>query len=469
MNIILATDSYKLSHWKQYPQGTETIYSYFESRKGATFPYVVFFGLQPLLKGIAGVQVTTGRIEAAEQLARAHFGSDKLFNRAGWEHIARVHGGRLPLRIRAVPEGTVVPTGNVLMTVENTDPACWWLTNALESYLTHVWYPSTVATLSRHTKEIIANALRRTGDTMDALPFMLQDFGYRGATTHDAAAIGGAAHLVNFQGTDTVPALEFAVREYGADLDTLGFSVPATEHSVMTSLGEKGEYDIVDRLLDEYPSGILSVVADSYNIYNFVDAIATRFKDRILARDGVFVVRPDSTTREHPTAATEVAYLVAKLYDAFGGHVNEHGFKVIDPHVRILWGDGLTPNDIKNILGRLQAAGYGAENIACFGMGGGLLQKVNRDTQRFAFKCSAQKRGGEWYGIQKRPLDASKESKAGRLRLSLDTAGEYATEAINALEHDHLVERDVLETVFEDGSIPRLQTFEEVRRRAALD
>jgi nicotinamide phosphoribosyltransferase len=286
-NIVLATDSYKLNHWNQYPRGTEAVYSYFESREGATFPYTVFFGLQSILKDyLEGAVVTMQDVEEAQKLATYHFGDASLFNYRGWEYIVQEHGGRLPLRIKAVEEGSVIPTGNVLMSVENTDPRCFWLTNQMESLLTHVWYPSTVATLSRATKELIANFLDRTADSREGLDFMLHDFGYRGATTHEAAEIGGLGHLINFLGTDTLPAMLLGVEQYGADLASLAFSVPATEHSVMTAKGEDGEYEVVDQLLEEYPNGILSVVADSYNIYEFVQHVGTTWKDRILARDG---------------------------------------------------------------------------------------------------------------------------------------------------------------------------------------
>lgn len=467
MNIILATDSYKLTHWKQYPEGTETVYSYFESRAGAEFPYTVFFGLQHLLRQIAGRAVTHEDIDAAASLARTHFGAD-LFNRAGWEHIVDAHGGRLPLIIRAVPEGLPIPTGNVLMTVENTDPACWWLTNAMESFLTHVWYPSTVATLSRATKEIIRAALVRSGAPLDGLPFMLHDFGYRGATTHDAAAIGGAAHLVNFQGSDTLPAMELAMESYAAPLDGLASSVPATEHSVMTALGRDGELAQLDRMLDEYPTGILSVVADSYDIYSFVDTLGAEFWDRILARDGVLVVRPDSTTQRHPQPSQEINWIAESLYNAFGGERNSHGLKVIDPHVRILWGDGLDRNGISNILGALTLKGYSAENIAAFGMGGGLLQKVNRDTQRFAFKSSAQKRDGEWHGICKEPLDATKKSKAGRFEL-VRRGGILKTVTLAEAEDEPRAgEEVVMRLVFKDGEMVNTSTFGDVRARAGL-
>lgn len=461
-NLILATDSYKLNHWAQYPKGTERVYSYFETRKGATYPDTVFFGLQYLLKRyLVGSVVNYPQLEEAATLARAHFGKAGVFNYHGWSHLIKDHNGELPLRIKAVPEGTPVPTGNVMMTVENTCDQCFWLTNAVESLLTHVWYPSTVATLSRHTIERIGNKLDETAGSRDGLPFMLHDFGYRGASSHETAAIGGAAHLVNSLGTDTLPGMLTAMKYYDAKLDDLAFSVPATEHSVMTAQGKEGEMDIVDQLLDEYPEGILSVVADSYDIYDFVNALGGRFKDRILARDGVFVVRPDSVTFDHPTPEDLVAWISWRLWKDFGGTDNAKGFKVLNPKVRILWGDGIDPKGIGNILATASANRFSAENYV-FGMGGGLLQKVNRDTQRFAFKCSAQRRDGRWHDVYK--VTPSKNSKRGRLAL---VEGKDGLETVQVSDgvHGRKVD-DLLVPVFENGKILNEITFDQVRANA---
>jgi nicotinamide phosphoribosyltransferase len=439
-NIVLATDSYKLTHHAMYPEGTEFVYSYFESRKGARWDTTLWFGLQHLLQTyLEGEVVTMVDVTDAAEIAQAHFGDAGMFNLAGWTHVVEEHGGRLPLRIKAVPEGTVVPVGNVLMTVENTCPKCFWLTNFVESLLTHVWYPSTVATLSYEVKQTIVQYLDETSDSPEAVNFMLHDFGYRGATTHEAAAIGGAAHLVNFMGTDTLPAMQLLMKHYGADLASLAFSVPATEHSVMTAQGRDGEFRVLDQLIAAYPNGILSVVADSYDIYKFTEAVIAR-KDRILARNGRFVLRPDSVTGVNSTPESLTLRLVNMLWEGFGGTVNSKGFKVLNDQVRVLWGD------VSN---------------AVFGMGGGLLQKVNRDTQRFAFKSSAQYRNGVWHDVQKNPLDSSKKSKAGRLKLIRNIEGNFRTVRV---EEDGA---DLLDVVFENGELTRVQTLDEIRQQAA--
>jgi nicotinamide phosphoribosyltransferase len=416
---------------------------------------------------MVGHAVTYEDISQARTLAEAHFGNNHTFNYQGWSYIVSELGGRLPLRIKAVPEGTQVPTGNVLMTVENTDPKCFWLTNAMESLLTHVWYPSTVATLSHATVHgVIEPALAETAHDLSALPFMLHDFGDRGATSHEAAGIGGAAHLLNSLGTDTLPGMLVAMKYYGAKLDDpLALSVPATEHSVMTARGREGEFEVVDQLLDEYPTGILSVVADSYNVMEFVAQIGTTYHDRILARDGVFVVRPDSTTPDFPTPERLTVAIAEALWYHFRGTVNEKGYKVLDPNVRILWGDGIDPEGIQRILAELALHSFSAENMV-FGMGGGLLQKVNRDTQRFAFKASAIKRDGEWHDVYKQPLDESKASKKGRLALAFRESGEYVTITEGQIQSFDLLKPNVLQTVFEDGKLLVDQSFTDIRRRA---
>jgi nicotinamide phosphoribosyltransferase len=466
-NIILATDGYKQGHWRMYPPDTEGVYSYFESREGARYPYTQFFGLQYLLKRyMVGNVVQWDDISEALKVTNAYF-ADNHFNYKGWAHIMERHGGRLPLRIKAVPEGMRVPTGNVLMTVENTDPECYWLTNAVESLLTHVWHPSLVATHSHEVIDMIAGWLERTADLSDGLPFMLHDFAYRSATSHETAAIGGAAHLINSMGTDTIPAMLYAMEYYGASLDGLAGSVPASEHSVMTARGREGEYDVVKQLLDDHPTGILSVVADSYNIYEFVYAMGERWYGRIMERDGTFVVRPDSTTPDDPIPAQLVLWIAKCLWDNFGGTVNSKGYKVLDPHVRILWGDGVPKSGIYDILHGLATNKFSAENMV-FGMGSSLIQRdMDRDTQRNAFKASSiLRRGGQWTAIYKDPIGSNKASKPGRLKL-IHKSGTLVT-VTEPGPRGYECHRDVLETVFEDGKLVKEYTFDEVRANALI-
>lgn len=465
LNICLDTDSYKVNHWNQYLPGTEKIYSYFESRLGARFPVTVFFGLQYIIKRhLEGRRVTLTHIDEADSLLSHHFGDNTFFNKPAWKYIAEEYDGRLPVSIRAVPEGTVVPVNNVLMTVENTDSKCYWLTNYLETLLAEVWYPCTVATLSYTVKQIIKHYLTKTSDNVGGLSYMLHDFGYRGVSSYESACIGGMAHLVNFVGTDTIPAIKTAIEYYNATKD-IGASVAATEHSIMTSAGSSGESTVVKYLLEKYPKGILSVVGDSYNIENFVsEIIGKQLKEDILRREGIFVIRPDSLRHDKDKPSDQVVWIAKQLATDFGYSVNSKGYTVINPKVRILWGDGIDIDGITTILSAMEKNKFSVENIATFGMGGGLLQKINRDTQRFAFKCSAQKRNGHWRDIYKKPLDTSKASKAGRLALVLNPKTnilETRTVPYHETEHNNL-----LVEVFRDGVLRKEYDFYDIRERA---
>jgi len=456
-NITVLTDSYKIGHYDMYPEGTETVYSYFESRKGARFNETVFFGLQYLLKEyLCGQVVTKESIDKGQAIVDAHLGPN-VFNREGWEYILKEYNGHLPLEIKAVPEGTPVDVGNVLMTVENTDPKCFWLSNFSETLLTHVWSASTVATLSREVKKLCKSYLGATSDNQAGLNFMLHDFGYRGVSSVESAGFQGAGHLVNFFGTDTIAAIELLMNYYNSGV--CAFSVPATEHSIMTARGEEGEKQVFKDLLDKYPTGILSVVIDSYDYHRFIREYAEEFKDQILARDGKVVFRPDSGD-----PVKVVRNVLKNLEIVFGSTENSKGFGVLNPKVGVLWGDGIDIEGIKCILNDMLQQKWSAENIV-FGMGGGLLQKVNRDTQRFAFKSSAQKRNGEWFDIYKDPIDSSKASKKGKLALT-KRFGFYETINPDALLTN---KDDLLETVFLNGKLIKEYSLDQIRKNAELE
>ena len=452
--LVLNTDSYKTSHWLQYPPGTQTVFSYIEAR-GGSLPYTVFFGLQALLKEYFSDAITAQDVALAGEVCAAH---GVPFNHEGWMHIVQGHGGRLPLRIRAVPEGTVVPVNHVLVTVENTDPACWWLTSYVETALLRVWYPTTVATHSHATRRLIGDALERTGDPA-GLPFKLHDFGARGVSSLESALLGGMAHLVNFQGTDTMTALLGARAYYGEPM--AGFSIPAAEHSTITAWGRDGEADAYRNMLRQFgrPGALLAVVSDSYDL----DAAVTRLwggelREAVIASGAVVVIRPDSGD---PT--TVVRRTVQSLDAAFGSDVNAKGFKVLR-HVRVIQGDGITRSSIASILAALEEAGYSADNVA-FGQGGALLQQVNRDTLGFAMKASAVQVNGAWRDVFKAPVtDPAKRSKAGRLTLLAQDGG-YTTVRLDAPGAAGATE--ALRTVWEDGRLLVDDPFAAIRARAA--
>ena len=454
-NIILLSDSYKVSHSNQYPKNTEYIYSYLESR-GGEFDDVVFFGLQYFLKTyLEGKVITQEKIDEAQDYFDKHLGPNH-FNREGWQYILDKHDGRLPVSIRAIGEGAVIPTKNVLMTVENTDPKCWWLTNYLETLLVQVWYSCTTATISREMKKVIADALEKSGD-MAGLPFKLHDFGCRGVSSMESAAIGGAAHLVNFQGTDTIPALAMLRENYHSDM--AGFSIPASEHSTMTSWGREHEVDAYRNMLEQFPTGLVAVVSDSWDIDNAVKRICGReLKQEILNRDGTLVIRPDSVVPE-----VVVPRLLRLLEGEFGVSTNEKGYKVLPDQVRLIQGDGITRDSLQGIVDSVLNAGFSMDNVA-FGSGGGLLQQCNRDTLKFAFKCSNAVVNGELREVFKNPKTAAwKASKKGRLALVRDDVTGYRT-----VKKDKYIPLDLLTEVFRNGRLLEDHTLEEIRERAKL-
>lgn len=450
-NFILLTDSYKNSHDPQYPPKTTRVSSYFEPRAGAKFDRTLFFGLQYPIKRYFTKPITMEDIDEAESFFVPHMGG---FNRAKWEYIVREHQGYLPLRIRAVPEGTLVPSSNVLMTVENTDDNCFWLTNYSETLLVQTWYPSTVATQSQRMKALIARYLDSTGD-LAGLNFKLHDFGCRGVSCMEQAAVGGAAHLVNFQGTDTVPALKF-LREYYYE-HMAGNSINASEHSTITSWGEKFEVDAMRNMIQQYGDNALyACVSDSYDLIRAVGEYwGGVLKADVLAHKGTLVVRPDSGD-----AKSIVPQVIKLLYEKFGGEVNKKGYIVLNPKVRVIQGDGIDFETLDDILWHVKAAGFSTDNIA-FGSGGGLLQKLNRDTQRFAFKCSQVVVDGEERNVSKSPLtDPTKTSKAGRLEL-YEKDGHYTTSATPV---DGA--RRVMRTVYENGMLLINEPLSVIRERA---
>lgn len=462
-NIILATDSYKVSHHRQYPPGIAKVYSYLEARLGGEYRDVMFFGLQYIIKrfllgdNAQGCVVTKAKIDQAEAFFRAHFGNDALFNRAGWEHILAAHDGRLPVVIKAVPEGTIVPEGNVMMTIENTDPRCYWLVNYLETLLVQVWYGCTVGTISREMKKLIKRALAASGtDTPENLGFKLHDFGFRGVSSSESAAIGGAAHLVNFLGTDTLAACEMLMEYYGASMP--GFSIPAAEHSTITSWGQGNEALAYRNMLEQFPNGLVAVVSDSWDIRNAVSKVwGKELRDRVVNRDGILVIRPDSGEPEE--ILPEVLNLAG---EAFGHEVNSKGFKVLPSKVRLIQGDGIKRSTLGGILDAVLASGWSADCLA-FGSGGGLLQDCNRDTQRMAMKCSHIVVDGEERDVFKAPAtDPTKNSKRGRLALVHNGSGLTTVPEKTFGAKDHLV------TVFQNGRLVVDQKLDEIRARANL-
>lgn len=451
-NIILMTDSYKASHYLQYPPGTEYVSSYGESRgSDRGWKKAMMAGLQMLLKGVLSKPITQEDIDEAEAIWTAH---GEPFNREGWMHILNEHGGYLPVRIEAVPEGTVVENGNVLFQVVNTDPKVPWLTSYLETVILRaVWFPTTVATQDMHIKRAIIDYLNLTSDNPEGqAEFMLHDFGARGTSSHESAAIGGTAHLFNFMGTDTIEGVVQARRYYGANMPA--FSIPAAEHSTITAWGgPEREIEAFKNMIHQFGGDgkLYAVVSDSYDIMAACDKWL-KLKNEILEKGGTLVIRPDSG---EPTEM--VPKVINRLMENFGYVTNSKGYRVLPDYIRVIQGDGINETSIKKILAVMESDGLSADNIT-FGMGGALLQQLDRDTLKFAMKASAIKIKGMWYDVYKNPVtDTGKRSKRGIL--ALKDGKTYRLEEIDS-------DDNMLEVVFEDGHIKKTYSLDEIRERA---
>lgn len=473
------TDSYKFSHPAQYPKGTDRLMSHIFSRGSEQFDEVQWFGLQLVIKEHLLRQLTHKQVDNLIAFQRAHlFGTEIDELEIALRAVVDDYDGYMPLKIRAIPEGKVVPTKQLLATVESAvaDERIIALTTYMETLIMRVWAPTTVATTSYHIKKIIYDGLLKSADAPDEeIGFKLHDFGSRGVSSMESAAFNGAAHLVNFMGSDTTVGIMAANIGYNEEM--AGYSIVATEHSTTTAFGRDGEEEFLTQIFDKFakPGAIFATVADSYDPKHFIDVIAPKFKDRLRASGATWVIRPDSGD----PVLTPVAF-VKRLARVFGFTYNNKGYKVLDG-VRVIQGDGIDIEDVRAIIDLLLEDNWSVSNMA-FGMGGGLLQKNNRDTLKFAMKACARHTDGVWIDIFKDPTiyDATtwepisssfKKSMAGRLELMYDAdTNEYKTVRIGeeARALYDLGYRPMLETVYDNGALVRDMTFAEVRKNARL-
>ncbi len=453
-NLILNTDSYKASHYLQYPIGSEYISGYIESR-GGIFSEGVFFGLQAFLKEYLCHPIKKEDILEAEDFFKLH---GMPFNKRGWEYILSHHGGYLPIEIEAVEEGTIVPIQNILVQAINTDPKCFWLTTYIETALLRaIWYPSTVATISFACKRIIKKYMLETSDNLQGLDFKLHDFGARGASSYETAAIGGMAHLLNFKGSDTISGILAAKKYYNESM--AGYSIPAAEHSTIISWGKENEAKAYEYILKTCggKGKLVAVVSDSYDIWHTIEKIwGEELHENVKNHGGTLVIRPDSGD-----PIKVVVGAIDRIMEKFGYTVNSKGYKVLPSYLRVIQGDSVSLKNINNILDEMKKHKQSADNIS-FGMGATLLQKLDRDTMLFAMKASAICISGKWYDTFKAPItDPSKKSKKGRLALIKTKEDKFHTVNISDLNG----EENFLKKVFHGGKLLYERSFQEIRDR----
>lgn len=509
---LMDTDAYKLDHRRQYPEGTTKVLSNYTNRGSRIerVTHVVHFGLQAFLQDWA-TNAWVPFFEADEDtvcdLYEEFVLSVNSQNDAGTDHIRALHKlGYLPLKFSGLPEGTLVPLRVPSFTVENTHPDFFWLVNYIETVMSSsVWQPSTSATNAYYFRQLLNKwALKTTGST-EGVEWQGHDFSFRGMAGREAAAASGAGHLLSFKGSDNLNALHWVEKNYSDDVYTqltpservafdkngslprrldgrvaengqvLG-SVPATEHSVMCAGGndEGNERDTFKRLLNLYPSGIVSVVSDTWDLWNVLTDIVPSLHDEIMARDGKLVIRPDSGDPvEILTGTTASLYgvreaadkgVIELLWEEFGGTINEQGYKVLDPHIGAIYGDSITYERAEQIFHRLAAKGFASTNVV-LGVGSYTYQYVTRDTFASAVKATWVEIAGEGRAIAKDPItdNGTKKSAKGRLAVLADPEdGLILVDGFLGAQAERFGASE-LQTVWEDGEFVRKQSFGSIR------
>lgn len=479
----LLIDGYKLDHRRQYPDNTTKVYSNWTPRasriEGQTD--VVFFGLQFFLRKYLMDDFRRNFFDQPLQRVVSRY-ADRVNgylgpNSIGTDHIAALHElGYLPLEFRALPEGTKVPLRVPMFTVENTHPDFGWLVNYFETILSSViWLPCTSATTASRYRTLLDRKAAETGAPAEFVDWQGHDFSFRGMPGPEAASLSGAGHLIFFTGSDTIPAIELIEEHYGDGLPEgylIGGSVAATEHSVMCAGGELGEMETFERLLGLYPSGIVSVVSDTWDLWAVLTNIVPKLKDRIMARDGKLVIRPDSGDPvaiicgdpSAPIGSPAHKGVVELLWDTFGGEFTAKGYKVLDPHIGCIYGDSITEVRCRAITENLAKKGFASSNMV-FGIGSYTYQYVTRDTFGFAMKATSVEIDGVERAIFKKPVTDSglKNSAKGRLAVVYDADSKLSlvNEASEAEEATSL-----LQPVWKDGNFVRTWSFDQVRARA---
>ncbi len=478
-------DGYKTDHRHQYPDGTEMVYSNLTcraSRSGQT--HAVAFGFQYFVQEYLINQFNEGFFECdLDDILKDY--QRRMDNYLGpgaikVDHIAALHDlGYLPLLIKALPEGTRVPLRVPMLTIRNTHPEFFWLTNMLETLLSNVlWGPITSATTAYAYRKTFDSYAYWTGGDMDFCSLQGHDFSFRGLTGIENAMTSGAAHLLSFTGTDTIPAIDFLERYYGANSDDeiIGLSVPATEHSVMC-MGEKdAELSTFKRLItDVYPNGIVSIVSDTWDLWKVLTVVMPMLHDEVMARDGKVVIRPDSGDptliicgdSESPHGYAARTGVLELLWQEFGGTTNDKGYRVLDPHVGVIYGEAISPTRQEEILSRMKEMGFCSSNIV-FGIGSYTYQYVTRDELGMAVKSTYGEVNGQGIAIQKDPITDSglKKSASGLLRVDFNKT----THRLEVTENCTWAEEQAgeLRAIFKDGQPGVSTTLKEIRGRLGI-
>jgi nicotinamide phosphoribosyltransferase len=482
LNPVTAIDGYKVDHRRQYPDNTEIIFSNLTARttRRDYTDEMVFFGLQYFVKNFLIDSWNKDffqqpKDEVIRRFARRinnYLGP----NNVGTQHIADLHDlGYLPIKIMALPEGTVYPVRVPCLVIYNTDERFFWLTNYLETILsTNVWGMCTSATTAHEYKKILTQYALETDGSTEVVNWQGHDFSFRGMFGAEAAMMSGAAHLLSFTGTDTIPAIDFLEDYYGAnsDLELVGGSVAATEHSVMCAGGMENELETFRRLIEDiYPAGIVSIVSDSWDFWQVMSDFTVQLKDKIMARNGKVVFRPDTGCpvkmicgdADAPVGSPEYKGAVECLWDVFGGTMTSQGYKLLDAHVGVIYGDSITFERARAICAGLKAKGFASTNIV-FGIGSYTYQYVTRDTDGFAVKATFAKIAGQDREIFKAPKtgDGTKNSAKGLVAVYKNAEGQLYLK--DQATWDEVNQCEFI-PVFENGRLLNETTLSQIRAR----
>lgn len=491
MNPVLAIDGYKVSHRMQYPQGTTQVYSNFTPRSDRFFQSpladgkLVFFGLQGFLQWFLVDLFNEAFFARPEEEVVSEYKNvmDGYLGRDAVpvDHIRDLHRlGYLPLHIKALDEGTRVPMRVPVLTITNTKPAFFWLVNYLETVMSaELWKASTNATIAYHYRKICARWAEKTCSDLSHLDFQCHDFSFRGMSGLQDTAQAGCGHLLSFKGTDSIPSLLYA-RDYYMDGtgDVPGTTIPATEHSVMCMGEREHEIETFRRLIvDLYPQGFVSIVSDTWDYWRVLTEYSRELKETILQREGRVVFRPDSGDPVEilcgtgadddlrPERSPQEKGSVEVLWEIFGGTLNDKGYKVLDPHIGLIYGDSITLSRADEILSRLEAKGFASSSVV-FGVGSFTYQYNTRDTFGFAMKATWGEVNGQGRMIFKEPKTDSglKRSARGLLRVERDSEGELRLYDEQTPEQEQQGE---LTTRFLDGWLYRQEHLAQIRARLA--
>ena len=492
MNPLFLTDGYKTGHHQQYPKGTTLVYSNFTPRSNKYGPKgcdrVVSFGQQMIMRQLHEVFQKDFFSQPKDQVCREMKQELSMYLGMDYDvsHFEALYDlGYLPIEVRSLTEGTLVPIKVPVLTIYNTHPDFYWLTNYLETILSNLmWKPLTSATIAHQYRKVLTKWMEKTDkDNAWFIDWQGHDFSMRGMDSVEAVISSGLGHLTSFSGTDSLPAIYGARKYYGAEGFVAG-SVPATEHSVMCAGGKEDEESTFRRLLETYPKGILSVVSDTWDLWRVCTEHIVALKEEILARDGKLVIRPDSgdpvdilcgtqifEDRDHyndyemdreTILTTEEKGVIELLWDVFGGTVNEQGYKVLDPHIGAIYGDSITIERADEICRRLEAKGFASTNVV-LGIGSFTYQFNTRDTFGFAMKATYCEINGEGREIFKDPItdDGTKKSATGLLSVTRD---EYSGDYMLMDRVDWQTSKGgELKTIYRDGSFENTTTLLEIR------